>query len=304
MLVLSRKENESIVFPKLGISVQVTRLSGRVVKLGIDAPEDVRVFRGELVDQADHQPSGASPQPASSSANEGNRGIKPQTGNCKASGNCKTSANHESAESQLEDIRSIKHSLRNRLNAALLGLQLMQAKIESGEVDDLEGPLFQLFQNLCTLNSDIERTFQSSPVASDQLGSAARSNHGSSVRALIVDDSPNEAQLLAQYLQLNGYAVEVVPNGREAIQWLRQNERPDVVLMDMNMPEMSGPETIGQIRNDDDLHSLRLFGVSGMEQEDAGVETGSEGVDRWFTKPVDARKLLQEIKRDCVTNIA
>jgi two-component system OmpR family response regulator len=110
--------------------------------------------------------------------------------------------------------------------------------------------------------------------------------------------------LLAQYLELNGYKVQVVPNGKEAIQWLQENEHPDVVLMDMNMPEMDGPETIQQIRSNRHLNSLRLFGVSGLDQEEAGVTTGEDGVDRWFTKPVDARQLIRELTETSVANIA
>ncbi len=49
MLVLSRKTNEQIVFPELGITVEVIRLKGNQVRLGISAPESVRILRGELV---------------------------------------------------------------------------------------------------------------------------------------------------------------------------------------------------------------------------------------------------------------
>ena len=50
MLVLSRRRNETIVLPGLGITVRVVRLNGRTVRLGIEAPPDVKVVRGELVD--------------------------------------------------------------------------------------------------------------------------------------------------------------------------------------------------------------------------------------------------------------
>ncbi len=50
MLVLSRKPDEKILLPDLGITVEVIRVSGNRVKLGISAPENIRVLRGELVD--------------------------------------------------------------------------------------------------------------------------------------------------------------------------------------------------------------------------------------------------------------
>ena len=48
MLVLSRRKEETIVFPELGISVEVIRVDGNKVRLGIKAPESVRILRGEL----------------------------------------------------------------------------------------------------------------------------------------------------------------------------------------------------------------------------------------------------------------
>ena len=48
MLVLSRKAKETIVFPELGISLKVVRVKGNVVQLGIEAPDSVRILRGEL----------------------------------------------------------------------------------------------------------------------------------------------------------------------------------------------------------------------------------------------------------------
>ena len=51
MLVLSRKENQRVVFPNLGVSVEILRLDGSRVRVGIELPDDVRILRGELVDE-------------------------------------------------------------------------------------------------------------------------------------------------------------------------------------------------------------------------------------------------------------
>jgi hypothetical protein len=48
---------------------------------------------------------------------------------------------------------------------------------------------------------------------------------------------------------------------------------------------------------DEKLQRLRVFGVSGSEQREAGIEIGQAGVERWFTKPVDARKLVSELQQ-------
>ena len=53
MLILSRREAEKVLFPKLGITIEVTRIQGRTVRLGIDAPDEIRIIRSELADTAD-----------------------------------------------------------------------------------------------------------------------------------------------------------------------------------------------------------------------------------------------------------
>ena len=55
MLVLSRREEQTITFPDLGITIQVLRTGGHQVRIGIDAPRSVRVLRGELEDTANHR---------------------------------------------------------------------------------------------------------------------------------------------------------------------------------------------------------------------------------------------------------
>jgi len=57
MLVLSRKENSKIVLPELGITIEVLKIKGATVKIGVDAPRSVRVVRQELLDQTEKQRS-------------------------------------------------------------------------------------------------------------------------------------------------------------------------------------------------------------------------------------------------------
>lgn len=52
MLVVTRKPDESIVFPSLGVTVRVVRVAGQIVRIGVEAPPEIRVFRGELADAA------------------------------------------------------------------------------------------------------------------------------------------------------------------------------------------------------------------------------------------------------------
>jgi CheY-like chemotaxis protein len=115
---------------------------------------------------------------------------------------------------------------------------------------------------------------------------------------LLVDDSVNERTLLAELLQLSGFDVFAVPDGREALHFLRTNRRtPDFILLDMCMPNMDGVETVAEIRSDPELcvADFKLFAVSGADRNELQVEIGPNGVDRWFSKPVDAKFLIREM---------
>ena len=61
MLVLTRRPNEKIIFPNLGVTVEILRVSGRAVCVGVEAPRDVRILRDELADQAPDTPPAESP---------------------------------------------------------------------------------------------------------------------------------------------------------------------------------------------------------------------------------------------------
>lgn len=260
MLVLSRRQDENIVFPNLGIRICVVRVAGKVVRLGIDAPADVRVLREELAD-ADFA---------------ADRGSPPDNSAC-----------------LLAMRKEARHALRNCLNTATLGLHVLQRRIDQGDTLGLDGLILQILDELHAIDSQLE----------EQKKAEQAQSGGPRHRALIVEDNANESRLLAEYLQMSGYEVHVVENGLQAIDYLQQNELPDVVLLDMNMPQMSGPETIACIRDEPSLRSLKLFGVSGLEQREAGIETGPHGVDRWFTKPVDAQSLVRHLDRELASKL-
>ncbi|MFD7522303.1 response regulator [Paenibacillus chitinolyticus] len=66
-------------------------------------------------------------------------------------------------------------------------------------------------------------------------------------KILIVDDEPDLRKLLTDYLEINGYVVMVAQNSREVIRQIE--EHPDLILLDINMPEMDGLELCRKIRN-------------------------------------------------------
>jgi DNA-binding response OmpR family regulator len=118
-------------------------------------------------------------------------------------------------------------------------------------------------------------------------------------RALLVEDNNNEAELLAGYLRSFHFNVSVARDGAHALEYLAcHDQKPDVVLLDMNMPRMDGKTAIFEMRSNPENEGLKIFAVTGMSQEEAGIGTGCWGVDRWFTKPIRPDVLVSEMHRE------
>lgn len=81
---------------------------------------------------------------------------------------------------------------------------------------------------------------------------------GAPRKTLVVDDDPDITQLLSEALRLEGYQVQVASNGREAIEKVTR-EKPDILFLDLMMPECSGFEVIEAIDKDPSLQGIRVF---------------------------------------------
>jgi len=109
------------------------------------------------------------------------------------------------------------------------------------------------------------------------------------MKILLVDDTKTERLILTAYLDKLGHEVVHAENGHQAID-LFKSEKPDLVLMDVIMPEMDGHEAARAIRNDESVWVPIIF-LSGRVAADdivAGIEAGG---DDYLTKPVDHRIL-------------
>ena len=272
MLVLSRREQEAIVFPKLGIRIEITRLKGKAVSLGIEAPESIRVLRGEIATAEDE----IGPLPSELFQNAADATGK--------------SAPRDAAARERE------HELRNRINTLTIALHLLKKKASRNEglVDDslLSGAIDEL--------SLIEEALQDTdtPADLDQVGKKA-----SLPLALIIDDNENENALMAGFLRQFGFRVAIAMDGNAALRLIQQSAKlPDICLLDMNMPGLNGRGTIEAIRHNPKTRDMRVFAVSGEDQSTCDVPVGSEGVDRWFRKPIRPDHLVQEMAKGLKTN--
>lgn len=116
-------------------------------------------------------------------------------------------------------------------------------------------------------------------------------------RLLIVDDNVDAADSLAQMLRLAGFEIRVAYDGRTAVEFA-ELMRPDVALLDLGLPLLSGHEVARQLRGEDWGRSMRLIAVTGWGQEDDRARSREAGFDEHLTKPVDPNVLIAAILRD------
>lgn len=127
------------------------------------------------------------------------------------------------------------------------------------------------------------------------------SSNALTTRILVVDDEPEIAESLSGFLfRKEGYHVDVVSNGREAIRFLQRtvgtNTEIDLVLLDMRMPGMSGLDVLAWIRNHPDLKYTRVVLLTAATGSQDKVEALSAGADDYITKPYYMQELLARVK--------
>jgi signal transduction histidine kinase/CheY-like chemotaxis protein len=110
-------------------------------------------------------------------------------------------------------------------------------------------------------------------------------------RILVVDDDPNIRELLSQEFTEAGYVVNLATNGREAIAVVRR-DRPDLVVLDVMMPEMNGFDVAAVLKNDPQTMDIPIVILSIVQDRDRGFRLG---VDRYLTKPIDTDLLFREV---------
>ena len=116
-------------------------------------------------------------------------------------------------------------------------------------------------------------------------------------RVLIADDNKDAADSLAMLLELDGYEVRVAHGGHAAVA-LAQAFRPELVLLDIGMPELDGYEVAALLRKEAWGKAIQLIALTGWGQESDRRHSKAAGFDRHLTKPVDLDALnavLQEL---------
>lgn len=252
MLVLSRKHGETLVFPGTATTIQVVAIKAGQVRLGVDAPPDVEVWRGEL--------TGTLPTARPAAARRGG----------------------------WDDIERL---LDKRLAIAERGLGVLRGQLTGGEAEDALLTLGEVGAEMALLRDRIR-------FEADAARRSAARDRGHKPKALLVEDNPQERELLAVFLRHEGLDVDTAADGTDALDYLHARGRPDLLLLDMGLPRLSGPATVQHIRRDPACAGLKIFAVSGHAASEFDLASGPAGVDYWFQKPVDPGTLFRDLSRE------
>jgi adenylate cyclase len=114
-------------------------------------------------------------------------------------------------------------------------------------------------------------------------------------KILVVDDTPRNVKLLADLLAVKGYSVVTALSGPEALDKIEQ-EQPDLVLLDVVMPEMSGYEVCRKLRETPETGILPVVMVTALDPAEERIKGIEAGADDFLTKPINQAELLARVK--------
>jgi putative two-component system response regulator len=107
---------------------------------------------------------------------------------------------------------------------------------------------------------------------------------------LIVDDNPSVAALLSHAMTEEGCLVDVASDGLEALERIASG-RPDLILLDLNLPYVTGDELCRQLKNDPETNLIPIVMVTGQGDDDSRVDAWEYGADDILTKPLRIREV-------------
>jgi two-component system cell cycle response regulator len=113
-------------------------------------------------------------------------------------------------------------------------------------------------------------------------------------KILVVDDEPDCISIIRCRLEWSHFEVITATNGKEAIQ-LAETEKPDLILLDTNMPVMNGHETLERLKKNPSLKNIPVIMVTALCEKNDIAKASSFGIEDYVTKPVDFTGLLEKI---------
>jgi len=113
---------------------------------------------------------------------------------------------------------------------------------------------------------------------------------------LVVEDNELNMKLFHDLLEAHGYSILQTRDGMEALKLARQH-KPDLILMDIQLPEVSGLEVTKWIKEDDELKSIPIIAVTAFAMKGDEEKIREGGCEAYIAKPISVTKKLHPAKR-------
>jgi two-component system alkaline phosphatase synthesis response regulator PhoP len=117
----------------------------------------------------------------------------------------------------------------------------------------------------------------------------------SNFKVLLVDDEPDILELIQYNLEKEGYFVETANNGREGVEKAMASI-PDLILLDVMMPEMDGIETCHELREKSELKNTIIAFLTARNEDYSQIAGLDAGADDYITKPIKPKVLVSRVK--------
>ncbi|HIH87196.1 MAG TPA: response regulator [Methanosarcinales archaeon] len=115
-------------------------------------------------------------------------------------------------------------------------------------------------------------------------------------RVLVVEDNENNMKLICLVLKKHGYEPIQAFTGREGVDKAIE-ERPDIILMDIQLPDISGLEAVEQIRMVDDTQEILIIAITSYAMSGDREKMLDVGFEGYFEKPIDPLTIVEDIEK-------
>ncbi len=113
---------------------------------------------------------------------------------------------------------------------------------------------------------------------------------------LIVEDNELNMKLFRDLLEAHGYDTLEAKNGKDALKLIRDHH-PDLIIMDMQLPEVSGLEVTRQIKKDDEIKAIPVVAVTAFAMKGDEEKFRAGGCEAYIAKPISVAQFVDTVKR-------
>lgn len=139
-------------------------------------------------------------------------------------------------------------------------------------------------------------TTSAEPKATVEAAAGGPAGAAPAKRVLIVEDNELNMKLFRDLLEAHGYTTVQTRDGRDALQ-LARDHHPDLILMDIQLPEISGLEVTRWIKEDEALRAIPVIAVTAFAMKGDEEKIREGGCEEYLAKPISVTKFLEAVRR-------